>query len=64
MPGVYAMIGGAAALTGITRMTGTCTHGFLLTIMIVSLAVIMFEFTGALTYLLVKFFLPDLLKRA
>lgn len=39
MPGVYAMIGAASTLTGVTRMT-------------VSLVVIMFELTGSLTYLL------------
>ncbi|KAI0887188.1 chloride channel [Annulohypoxylon maeteangense] len=38
-PGVYAMIGAAAALAGVTRMT-------------VSIVVIMFELTGALTYVL------------
>ncbi|KAJ3342536.1 hypothetical protein HDU93_001922 [Gonapodya sp. JEL0774] len=38
-PGTYAMVGAAATLGGVTRMT-------------VSLAVIMFEVTGALTYLL------------
>ncbi|KXS18389.1 hypothetical protein M427DRAFT_109590 [Gonapodya prolifera JEL478] len=38
-PGTYAMVGAAASLAGVTRMT-------------VSLAVIMFEVTGALTYLL------------
>ncbi|BFZ53489.1 chloride channel [Savitreella phatthalungensis] len=38
-PGVYAVIGAAAALAGVTRMT-------------VSLVVIMFELTGALTYVL------------
>ncbi|KAJ3269167.1 hypothetical protein HDV01_001713 [Terramyces sp. JEL0728] len=39
IPGVYALVGAAAALSGVTRMT-------------VSLAVIMFELTGALTYVL------------
>jgi chloride channel 3/4/5 len=39
MPGVYAMVGAAATVTGVTRMT-------------VSLAVIMFELTGALTYVI------------
>lgn len=39
IPGVYALVGGAAALAGVTRMT-------------VSLVVIMFELTGALTYVL------------
>ncbi|CAJ0907314.1 14576_t:CDS:2 [Entrophospora sp. SA101] len=39
IPGVYAMVGAAAALAGVTRMT-------------VSLTVIMFELTGALTYVL------------
>ncbi|KND04750.1 uncharacterized protein SPPG_00455 [Spizellomyces punctatus DAOM BR117] len=38
-PGTYAMVGAAAALGGVTRMT-------------VSLTVIMFELTGALTYIL------------
>ncbi|KAL1923502.1 uncharacterized protein VTP21DRAFT_8482 [Calcarisporiella thermophila] len=38
-PGTYAMVGAAAALGGVTRMT-------------VSLVVIMFELTGALTYVL------------
>lgn len=38
-PGVYAVVGAAAALGGITRMT-------------VSIVVIMFELTGALTYVL------------
>ncbi|KAK3375285.1 chloride channel protein 5 [Podospora didyma] len=38
-PGVYAIIGAAAALAGVTRMT-------------VSIVVIMFELTGALTYVL------------
>ena len=38
-PGVYAIIGAAFALGGVTRMT-------------VSLVVIMFELTGALTYVL------------
>lgn len=38
-PGTYAMVGAAAALAGVTRMT-------------VSLTVIMFELTGALTYVL------------
>ncbi|RYO81248.1 hypothetical protein DL766_000264 [Monosporascus sp. MC13-8B] len=38
-PGVYAIIGAAAALGGVTRMT-------------VSIVVIMFELTGALTYVL------------
>ncbi|KAI9019798.1 chloride channel [Hyaloraphidium curvatum] len=38
-PGTYAMVGAAAALAGITRMT-------------VALTVIMFELTGALTYVL------------
>ena len=37
-PGLYAMIGAAAALGGVTRM-------------IVSLVVIMFELTGGLTYI-------------
>nr|CAG8467343.1 7678_t:CDS:10 [Entrophospora candida] len=39
IPGVYAMVGAAASLAGVTRMT-------------VSLTVIMFELTGALTYVL------------
>ncbi|KAJ3253282.1 hypothetical protein HK103_000776 [Boothiomyces macroporosus] len=39
IPGVYALVGAAGALSGVTRMT-------------VSLAVIMFELTGALTYVL------------
>ncbi|KAI9140121.1 chloride channel [Paraphysoderma sedebokerense] len=39
IPGVYAIVGAAAALSGVTRMT-------------VSLSVIMFELTGALTYVL------------
>ncbi|KAL3895943.1 MAG: hypothetical protein SGCHY_004394 [Lobulomycetales sp.] len=39
IPGVYAMVGAAAFLCGVTRMT-------------VSLVVIMFELTGALTYAL------------
>lgn len=38
-PGTYAIIGAAASLTGVTRMT-------------VSIVVIMFELTGALTYVL------------
>ncbi|KAJ3070525.1 hypothetical protein HK102_006642, partial [Quaeritorhiza haematococci] len=38
-PGTYAMVGAAAALAGVTRMT-------------VSLTVIMFELTGALSYVL------------
>jgi chloride channel 3/4/5 len=38
-PGVYAVIGAASALAGVTRMT-------------VSIVVIMFELTGALTYVL------------
>ncbi|KAJ3557827.1 hypothetical protein NPX13_g9847 [Xylaria arbuscula] len=38
-PGVYAMIGAAATLAGVTRLT-------------VSIVVIMFELTGALTYVL------------
>lgn len=38
-PGTYAIIGAAAALAGVTRMT-------------VSIVVIMFELTGALTYVL------------
>ena len=38
-PGTYAIIGAAAALSGVTRMT-------------VSIVVIMFELTGALTYVL------------
>lgn len=38
-PGVYAIVGAAAALSGVTRMT-------------VSLVVIVFELTGALTYVL------------
>ena len=37
-PGLYAMIGAAAALGGVTRMT-------------VSLVVIMFELTGGLSYI-------------
>ncbi len=37
IPGLYAMIGAAACLSGVTRMT-------------VSLVVIMFELTGAMTY--------------
>ncbi|CAJ0764270.1 21221_t:CDS:10, partial [Entrophospora sp. SA101] len=41
IPGVYAMVGAAASLAGVTRMT-------------VSLTVIMFELTGALTYVLVS----------
>ncbi|KAG0211925.1 hypothetical protein BGX28_007207 [Mortierella sp. GBA30] len=39
IPGLYAMIGAAACLSGVTRMT-------------VSLVVIMFELTGAMTYAL------------
>ncbi|KAK4141623.1 chloride channel protein 5, partial [Dichotomopilus funicola] len=39
IPGTYAIIGAAAALAGVTRMT-------------VSIVVIMFELTGALTYVL------------
>ncbi|KAJ3082941.1 hypothetical protein HK102_001370 [Quaeritorhiza haematococci] len=39
IPGVYAMVGAAAGLAGVTRMT-------------VSLVAIMFELTGALTYVL------------
>ncbi|CAG8463355.1 9168_t:CDS:10 [Acaulospora morrowiae] len=39
VPGIYAMVGAAASLAGVTRMT-------------VSLTVIMFELTGALTYVL------------
>ncbi len=39
IPGVYAMVGAAATIAGITRMT-------------VSLAVILFELTGGLTYIL------------
>ncbi|RHZ54295.1 hypothetical protein Glove_428g54 [Diversispora epigaea] len=39
IPGVYAMVGAAAVLAGVTRMT-------------VSLTVIMFELTGALSYIL------------
>lgn len=38
-PGVYAIVGAAAALSGVTRLT-------------ISLVVIMFELTGALTYVL------------
>lgn len=38
-PGLYAMVGAAATLGGVTRMT-------------VSLVVIMFELTGGLTYIL------------
>jgi chloride channel 3/4/5 len=39
LSGLYAMVGAAAALGGVTRMT-------------VSLVVIMFELTGGLTYIL------------
>src|SRR5690606_10944573 len=39
VPGTYALIGAAAALAGVTRLT-------------VSIVVIMFELTGALTYVL------------
>jgi chloride channel 3/4/5 len=39
IPGVYAMVGAAATISGVTRMT-------------VSLAVILFELTGGLTYIL------------
>ena len=39
IPGVYAMIGSAATLSGVTRMT-------------VSLTIVMFEITGGLTYVL------------
>ena len=38
MPGLYSMVGAAAALGGVTRMT-------------VSLVVIMFEVTGGLQYI-------------
>lgn len=38
-PGVYALVGAAAALTGVTRMTVSCV-------------VIVCEFTGALTYII------------
>lgn len=41
-PGTYAMVGAAAALAGVTRMT-------------VSLTVIMFELTGSLSYGLFRF---------
>ena len=37
MPGIYAMVGAAATLSGVTRTT-------------ISLDVIMFELTGTLTY--------------
>ncbi|RKP26431.1 chloride channel [Syncephalis pseudoplumigaleata] len=39
MPGVYAMVGAAATVTGVTRMT-------------LSMSVIMFELTGSLTYMI------------
>ena len=39
MPGLYAMVGAAACLGGVTRMT-------------VSLVVIMFELTGGLSYVI------------
>lgn len=47
IPGVYAMVGAAASLAGVTRST-------------VSLTVIMFELTGTLTYVLVSFIIDFL----
>jgi chloride channel 3/4/5 len=55
-PGTYALVGAAAAMGGMTRLTGKykCIYIILdvITIFLVSLVVIMFELTGALTYVL------------
>ena len=54
-PGLYAIIGAAAALGGVTKMTGTIllvSTICLSPLHVVSLVVIMFELTGGLNYIL------------
>lgn len=51
-PGTYAMIGAASVLGGVTRMTGTYPTVKFYFILLVTVAVIMFELTGALNYVL------------
>ena len=54
-PGLYAMIGVAAALGGVTKMSGllhfTLSHCHVPFMYVVSLVVIMFELTGGLNYI-------------
>lgn len=57
IPGVYAIVGAAAGLAGVTRTTSKFTKrkGFFFLISVtVSLVVIMFELTYSLTYAIVS----------
>lgn len=67
IPGVYAIVGAAASLAGVTRTTGKCPvrkkqqrkEPLTKLVPLVSLVVIMFELTYSLTYAVVSVLHPD-----